>query len=293
MAAPSLALGRSHQHEVAPVTTRVPQDRAIAALDDVWVRLDDLLAALDDADWSRPTPLPGWRVQDVVAHVVGTESVLLGDSTPDVDVTAADHVRNDIGRFNEAWVVSMAGMEPAEVLAAFRDRVARRREALQATDDAAWSAEGFTPAGPDTYGRFMRIRVFDTWLHEQDVRDAVGRPGGEGGPAAELALDEMAAAMGFVVGKKAAAPPGSRVAIELTGPAARSVLVEVPAGEGARAAVVDALSDPPTAVVRLPAGVFARLGGGRVDPATRRHEVELEGDTELGERIVANLAYTM
>lgn len=277
------------------MTTEVPRDRAIAALDDVWDRLDHLLAGLDDAEWARSTPLPGWRVQDVVAHVVGTESMLLGDPAPDadVDVTAADHVRNDVGRFNEAWVVSMAGLAPAEVLAALRDRIARRREALQALDDAAWSAETFTPAGPDTYGRFMRIRVFDTWLHEQDVRDAVGRPGGEGGPAAELALDEMAVAMGFVVGKKAAAPPGSRVAIELTGPGARSVLVEVPTGEGARASVVDALSDPPTAVVRLPAGVFARLGGGRVDPTTRRHEIELDGDTELGERIVANLAYTI
>ena len=275
------------------MSTLVPRDRAVAALDDVWVRLDALLADLDDADWVRPTPLPGWRVQDVVAHVIGTESMLLGDPAPEVDVSGADHVRNDIGRFNEAWVVSMADLAPAEVLAGYRAAVARRREALAAIDDAAWSAEGFTPAGADTYGRFMRIRAFDTWLHEQDVRDAVGRPGGEGGPAAELALDEMAAAMGFVVGKKGGSPPGSRVAIELTGPAARSILVEVPTGEGARAAVVDALSGPPTAVVRLPAGVFARLGGGRVDPAAARHEVELEGDTELGERIVANLAYTI
>ncbi|MGH9272232.1 MAG: maleylpyruvate isomerase family mycothiol-dependent enzyme, partial [Ilumatobacteraceae bacterium] len=252
------------------MTTHVDRDRAIAALDEVWARFDDLLAGLDDADWVRPTPLPGWRVQDVVAHVVGTESMLLGEPAPDVEIGAADHVRNDIGRFNEAWVVSMAGLAPAGVLAALRDRVARRREALQATDDAAWSAEGFTPAGRDTYGRFMRIRVFDTWLHEQDVRDAVGRPGGEDGPAAELALEEMAVAMGFVVGKKAAAPPGSRVVIQLTGPVARSILVEVPSDEGARAAVVDELSGPPTAVLRLPAGVFARLAGGRVDPATQR-----------------------
>ena len=32
----------------------------------------------------------------------------------------------------------------------------------------------FTPAGKDTYGRFMQIRVFDCWLHEQDIRDALG-----------------------------------------------------------------------------------------------------------------------
>ena len=67
----------------------------------------------------------------------------------------------------------------------------------------------------------MRIRAFDCWLHEQDIRDAVGRPGGEEGPAAEAALDEIAAALGYVVGKKAGAPQGSRVRFELTGPAAR------------------------------------------------------------------------
>ena len=35
-----------------------------------------------------------------------------------------------------------------------------------------WDAESFTPAGKSTYGRFMQIRVFDCWLHEQDIRDA-------------------------------------------------------------------------------------------------------------------------
>ena len=93
-------------------------------------------------------------------------------------------MRNDIGRFNEAWVVAMADDAPADVLEHFRSRVAGRTEALAATTDESWEAVGFTPAGQDTYGRFMRIRVFDCWLHEQDIRDAVGRPGGEDGPAA-------------------------------------------------------------------------------------------------------------
>ena len=131
-------------------------------------------------------------------------------------------MRNDIGRFNEAWVEALADEPPADVLARFRDR--RRPAHGGAGRDRpteAWDTVGFTPAGQDTYGRFMRIRVFDWWLHEQDIRDAVGRPGGDDGPAAELALDEMAAAMGFVVGKKGGAPQGSRVRLELTGPAGR------------------------------------------------------------------------
>ena len=179
------------------------------------------------------------------------------------------------------------------MLALYRQRIAQRREALQAIDAAAWDAESFTPAGPDTYGRFMRIRTFDTWVHEQDVRDAVGRPGGEAGPAAELAFEEIVSAMGFIIAKKVGAPPGSQIAVELTGPAARTILVEVPEGEGARAAVVGRLSGPPTVTLRMPAGVFARLAGGRVGPAMVRQQIEVAGDDELGARILADLAYTI
>jgi uncharacterized protein (TIGR03083 family) len=273
------------------VPTTLPKEPVVAALGEVWGRLDELLAGLDDAEWLAPTCLPGWDVKAVVAHIVGTESMLLGDPNPAVefDPSARAHIRNEIGRLNEAWIVALADDAPADVLARFRDRIKRRRDALSAMPISRWDAVGFTPAGQDTYGRFMRIRAFDCWLHEQDIRDAVGQPGGEEGVAVAQALDEMAGATGFIVGKKAAAAPGSRVRFELTGPAARTINVEV----GDRAAVVDELSGPPTVTLTMPAGVFARLGGGRADPATLRGQVTVDGDAELAERIVASMAYTI
>jgi uncharacterized protein (TIGR03083 family) len=273
------------------MTTNVPKQATIAALADVWASLDELLAGLHDDEWARPTCLPGWDVKAVVAHVAGTESMLLGEQAPDVEVDEASHphVRNDIGRFNERWVVATESESPAEVLERFRVRIAARRAALDELTDEAWFAVGFTPAGQDTYGRFMRIRTFDCWLHEQDIRDAVGRPGGEDGLAAPVALDEIAAVLGYVVGKKAGAPLGSRVRFELTGPAARTIDVEV----AERAAVVNELSGPPTVTVTMPAGVFARLGGGRIDPSTVRDQIALDGDTALGEQIVTNMAFTI
>ena len=46
-----------------------------------------------------------------------------------------------------------------------------------------------TPAGPDTYGRFMRVRDFDCWMHLQDIRDALGQPAPDpAGPSSRLAL---------------------------------------------------------------------------------------------------------
>ena len=102
-------------------------------------------------------------------------------------------------------------LSDAELLEKFRTTTAERRMALSDMSNHDWNQVTATPAGPDTYGRFMRVRVFDCWMHELDVRDAVGQQAGVSelvGPAAEQALDEMATSMGFVVGKLGGAPDG-------------------------------------------------------------------------------------
>ena len=65
------------------------------------------------------------------------------------------------------------------------------------------------------------MRVFDSWVHEQDVRRALDRPGGSGNRASALALDRVQGAMPFVVGKKAACPDGTAVRFEVSGPRTR------------------------------------------------------------------------
>jgi uncharacterized protein (TIGR03083 family) len=130
----------------------------------------------------------------------------------------------------------------------------------------------------------MRIRVMDIWFHEQDIREAVGRPGHLEGMAPAVVLDEVSAAIGYVVGKRAAAPAGSSVRFELTGPMARRIDVEVTD----RARTVDALAGEPTATLTVPGHHFTRLVGGRgADPA----QVQVSGDAELGAAVVANLGY--
>jgi len=271
----------------------IPKDRTVAALGEVWASVAGLLAELSDDEWRLPTPLPGWSVQDNVAHIAGTEAMLLGEDAPEVDVDRSDgsHVRNDIGAFNEAWVESMRPMPPAQVLQRFRELTTARLAALDAMTDEEWNAESFTPAGQDTYGRFMQIRVFDCWLHEQDIRDAVGRPGHESGLAVEVTLDEMATALGFVVGKRAAAEPGDRVTFALTdgGSVVRALHVEV----GDRAAVVSSLSGPATVTLTMPVGVMTRRCAGRVGADELLDEIVIDGDLALASRILENQSYTV
>lgn len=274
------------------MTTHLPKDATVAAVVQGLTAFDDLLGQLTEDEWPLPTALPGWDVQAVVAHVIGTESLLAGVPAPtvDVDVAALPHVRNDIGAMNEPWVVALADEPPTAVRARLRAITEQRAEALAAMADEEWDAEGFTPAGPDSYGRFMRIRAFDTWMHEQDVRDAVDRPGHLAGAPVDLALDEMATAMGFVVGKRAGAPDGATVTFALTGEAARAIHVRV----DGRAAVVPTLDGPATVTLTTDVHTFTRLAGGRTRWATIDQAlVAIDGDRDLGLRILENLAYTI
>jgi uncharacterized protein (TIGR03083 family) len=274
--------------------TQLDQSEVLAGLFASWDDIDRLLTELPDAAWKSPTPLPGWCVHDVVAHVIGTESMLSGTPTPkaDIDVSTLDHVHNPIGVMNECWVRHLDGKTAAEVLGHYRAITADRREALSAMSDEDWNAVTATPAGPDSYGRFMRVRIFDCWMHEQDIREALSRPSSDHDldtPTARLALDEMAASMGFVVGKLGKAPEGSRVAIELTGPLARTIRVAV----DGRATLVDEFDEEPTTTICLDGLQFTRVAGGRPMITARSTAIEFDGDVEVGERIVDNLAYVI
>ncbi|KMV23231.1 maleylpyruvate isomerase family mycothiol-dependent enzyme [Mycobacterium heckeshornense] len=274
-----------------PVSKLAKSD-VLAGLFAAWDGIDRLLDGLPESAWETPTSLPGWDVRAVVSHLIGTESMLMGVATPaaDLDVTGLEHVRNDIGAMNECWVRHLSGESGAtlrqRLLAVTHDR--RRLLGEMSEDD--WNAPAQTPAGPDSYGRFMRIRTFDCWMHEHDIRDALGRPASDddlSGPAARLALDEMAASMGYVVGKLGRAPDGSRVAIELTGPLARTIRVAV---DGRGQLVDDFGGLEPTATIRLDGLLFTRLAGGRTD---NTEGVELDGDRQLAARIVQHLDYVI
>ncbi|WAL68470.1 maleylpyruvate isomerase N-terminal domain-containing protein [Amycolatopsis cynarae] len=269
----------------------IDKDVVIPALIAEWAAIDGLLASLSPQQWRTPTALPGWSVQDVVAHMIGTECTLGGEAAPasEVDVRGFSHVHNDIGVANELWVQSLRDHTPEAVLERFRSITASRRAALERLSQEEFDAPSWTPAGPATYGRFLRIRVFDCWMHEQDIRDAVGMPGHGDGPCAEVALSEVAGALGYIVGKRAAAAEGAAVTIELTGPMRATWHVVV----DGRAKLVETLPHPATTRLRLDSHLFSRLAGGRVAAADHVADVEIDGEEDLGVRVVHALPFTI
>jgi uncharacterized protein (TIGR03083 family) len=275
--------------------TKLDKSDVLSGLFAVWDAIDAQLEGLPETGWHAATPLPAWNVQAVVSHMIGTESFLSGVAAPevDIDVSALDHVRNDIGSMNECWVRHLSGESGAGVLERFRAVTDDRRTTLASMGEDDWNALTPTPVGPESYGRFIRVRVFDCWMHEQDIRMALERPASDDeldGAASRLSLDEIAATMGFVVGKLAKAPHGSRVLFDLTGPLARSIRVSV----DDRAQVVDDFGgQEPTATIRLDALQFTRLAGGRPLCPARPQEIELGGYTDVAGQIVEHLNFVI
>ena len=264
----------------------------IDRLHEVWADVATLCDGLTDDEWHRSTDCPGWDVQDQVAHMIGTEMMLLGEDPPLAEIGHAPHVRNDIGKFNEQWVVLYRNRSGAETLADFRRVTKRRLDALRALPAAKWDEEGFTPEGPGPYRQFMAIRVFDCWYHDQDIREALGRPGFIEGPVADMSLERIPRkGLPYVVGKKAAAPQGATVVFEVTG---EPPMIAAVAVDG-RAALLPQTPTDPTVRLTMDRRTFARLAGGRWTGETARAagQVRSEGDDALAQRVVDNLAFTI
>ncbi|HEY8057671.1 MAG TPA: maleylpyruvate isomerase family mycothiol-dependent enzyme, partial [Acidimicrobiales bacterium] len=197
------------------------------------------------------------------------------------------HVKNPMGEFNEREVEARRDRSGAEVLAELEALVALRLETLRNADDAYFEQERVSPMGPGTMLDFLSIRILDCYVHEQDIRRAVGQPGHlEGGPA-EHTTDRMLRTLPLVVGKRAAAPEGSITVLRLDGPVERTVPVMV---EGGRAKVVDAVpAGPPMVSVTMDSETFLVLAVGRQSAADRSDHIAIEGDASLGQAIVDNM----
>lgn len=269
----------------------LPKDPLIGALDIVWRQCVELGEQMPADAWDRPTDCPGWAVRDQLAHMVASESGLLGVERPEVEVAPADHIRNAPGMGNEAWIIALRSVPPSELVERFKGLTDRRRAALAAMTQDDFDRAVASPVGPASYGRFMLTRVYDLWMHQQDMREAAGIAGARAPEVMGFAYDEVASALGFIVGKKAGTPAGKRVTFVFTGDIDRTAHVSV----DERATVVDALDRAADVVISGDAFALLRVAGGRRDPEAELHSgrITVAGDTELGERIVRALPYTM
>jgi uncharacterized protein (TIGR03083 family) len=269
-------------------------ENTLQRLIDIWSRAAadnvSLLRSLDPADWDSPTDLPGWTVRAVAAHLAHLESELAGNSQDQVEVPEAPHVRGPMGQFTEAGPVARSAWSTDAIVDELEQSVAKRRADLEAKMplDPNATADGFAGLVGWTWATLLSNRPLDHWMHEQDIRRAVSRPGGLDSAPARHVLGVFGKSLGYVLSKRVGASAGTSLVVHVTGPIEATYAVGV--GEDGRGAPLPEVPEQPDVRLTMDLETFAVLSGGR-----RRADqvaVVVEGDEVLGRAVLDNMGVT-
>lgn len=246
-----------------------------------------LLEQVPEAEWTTPTDLPGWDVKALAAHTAHLESRLAGAPEETADIGEPPHVTGLMGLYTEIGVVNRRERTGAEIVAELREVTERRHAQLLADPptDASAKPEVVFGGVPWSWETLLRNRPLDVWMHEQDARRALGRPGHLDTPAAQHTTDYLLEGFGYVLAKKVGAPAGTTAVLRVEGSEPHAFTVN-DAGRGER---VEPPASP-TVELRTDRETYIVLAGGRRGAAPGA--VVVEGDQDLGERIVAAMATT-
>ncbi len=256
-----------------------------------WQAIGDFTALLDSLPedaWALPTDLAGWDVKAVASHTAHLESLLAGGPEETADIGEPPHVTGPMGQFTEIGVATRRDRDHGTIIDEIRAATKVRHDALVADPptDAAAPAPGVFGLIGWNQQTLLRNRPLDIWMHEQDIRRAVGLPGSMDSPAAQHTADYLSEAFGFVVGKKVAPPAGTTAVLAVEG----SPVVAVEIDESGRGRRLADVPTQPTVRLTMDRENFIVLAGGR--RAAVPGAVGIEGDTDLGATIVAQLGTT-
>ncbi|MFJ2862760.1 maleylpyruvate isomerase family mycothiol-dependent enzyme [Kitasatospora sp. NPDC087314] len=270
-------------------------NQTVQAYTEAWTQsiesISELVAPLPEGSWNRATECSGWSVRDVVSHVIAVESELLGDPRP-IHSLPRDlrHVTTEFARYIELPVDKRRCHTALEMTSELEYTIIRRSRALRNAKQTPEEPVRW-PAGPHSrdvpYHELLRLRAFDVWVHEQDLRRALDTPGNLAAPAALITRDVLLGLLPKAVAHQAGAPAGTALVLDVTGPVEflRTVRVDA-AGRGT---VDESISLAPDVQLTMDWETYLRLACGRGRPGP----VTVEGDGELADRVLAAFTVTV
>lgn len=248
-----------------------------------------VLRSLQTEDWSRPTVCGDWTVKDVAAHLLGGNLGRLWNrsktSRPaDASQPGFDELVVLINQGNEEWVQAAGRISP-EILVEFLEltdaHLYEYFKRLPPDDPAritvAWASDEIPPNWFDVAREYT-----EKWLHQQHIREAVGKPLLLVPESYHPVLDTFI--RGFPRAyRQVAAADGTSVTVQICGPAGG---VWTLLRENSRWVLYKGGNPGATSRVSLEEGLAWRLFTRGVLPAAARLQVQIEGDVRLGEKVL-------
>jgi uncharacterized protein (TIGR03083 family) len=248
----------------------------------------ELLATFSDRDWARPTAAPGWSVKDVAAHLLGGDVGILSrerDGTqPAATVSDYNQLVALVNRLNDEWIVAARRMSP-RVLCELLADTGPKVEAYFLSLDPMAVGGPVSWAGPEPAPLWFDIaREFtERWHHQQQIRDATGRPPLYDPYFLSPVLDTFVRALPHHF-RHIDAPSGTVVQLEISGEAGGVWFVD--RVERGWVLAREPVSKP-AAVVVLSQDLAWRLFTKGIDREKARADAAVRGDVRLAAPVFA------
>jgi uncharacterized protein (TIGR03083 family) len=249
-----------------------------------------LLESLAPDEWNAPTVCDGWSVKDIATHILSDDLGNIARGRDGYrggwfDAPSWEALLAFINRQNEQWVDTMRRLSPrliCELLRFSGERFVatmRARDLDAIGDPVSWAGPEPAPVWLDVAREYT-----ERWLHQQQIRDAVGRDGLKDRGMFHPVLDAFVRALPYTY-RDVAAPDGTHVRMIVEGDAGGAWSLVRVDGRWGLCTDVDA---PPAASVTLDQETAWRLFTKGLTPEAARDRATLEGDAAL-----ATVALTM
>jgi uncharacterized protein (TIGR03083 family) len=262
-----------------------------------------VLGDLNDAEWERPTVCAGWSVRDIALHLLADDLGVLSRQR-DEHRSLAPRPDESLGvflaRINDEWVqatrrlsgrviVDLLGWTGNETYGHFSGV-----DPLALGGAVSWAGPGPAPRWLDIAREYT-----ERWVHQQQIREAVGEP-----------LLDDARWLGPVLATFARALPRTFAAVEAPGGTTVSLMLD---GDGGGAWTVvrseptadrgtgehawelfvgrpEAPGTPRTAEARMSADTAWRLFTKGLTPEAAAQQTALSGDVSLARQVLRTVA---
>ncbi len=251
--------------------------------------LIDLLRSLNPDDWGLQTIAPAWKVRDVAAHLLDTalrklSMVRDGNFVEAVEIRSPADLVALVNRLNREGVAIYRRLSPSILIELMSMIYKQSADFHESLDPFAQAAFNVSWAGED-----RSLNWFDTarelterWHHQQQIRLATNRPDLMTPELYHPVLDCFLRGLPHAF-RNVAAPTGTTILIEISGdcggqwslakgPLAWSLIRNSAAGCKSR--------------VTIPQALAWRLFTKGIDPGSVRTQIEIEGDSILGEKVL-------
>lgn len=249
-------------------------------------KLIDLLKSLSPEDWNKQTVAKLWKVKDVVAHLLdGNIRILsilqdgyVGD--PPISIQSPQDLIDYLNTLNADWVKAMKRVSPSQLILLHEITGPLFCQYYKSLDPWADAVFSVAWAGESVSKNWKHIarEYTEKFLHQQQIRDAVGIPGLMTKELFFPFIDIFMLGLPYAY-RNVLADEGNCVQVTITSDIGGSWFLK---RTGEQWILVKEISNSPDAAIHLSPDIAWKLFSKSIQPDQIIDKIRFSGNRELG-----------